>query len=169
MGKRYQNLITEGMHERIDGTKTETDEGDSTEFLRVIFEQWSQCARERHQKRQRHEQETALKQRQIKDFTLANVTQRTNLSADLCKSRVVVSEAVVPKLPPVHVVDNATQVEPSPLAQTLQREWPSPRPSPHYDLKVWNVLGEIAREDETIRSPDMSPRVLSARSLNTIV
>merc|ERR1712190_110006 len=58
--KRYQNLITEGMTVGGENVAVKTDgedQGSNSEFIMMLFQQWHQCAKEKHQKREKNERE----------------------------------------------------------------------------------------------------------------
>merc|ERR1712050_197710 len=145
-----------------------------------------QCAKERHLKRQKQERERAQydkmmehwatkhkqtqakvhKRREMERIHLESITQRVPTapskpfeSNTVGKKRMGTSELRTPRLPAVVQKLESSDREPSQLRETMNKEWPCPRPSPHYDLKVWNILGELSVEDERIPSPPRSPRV----------
>lgn len=169
--KRYQGLINPAAMDAGDKVLTEA------EMISRVFQGWRKSAaaikhlryvryREKHQYRLMMDK-WVMKKREA----MARVEQKQHIEQDRLvavspfRARVdkppweptrLASKRslppVTPEVPPPPPANSATPD--SAMLLELLKEWPTPRPSPHYSLKIWGVLAD------NFESPGVSPSPL---------
>jgi len=156
--KRYQGMLNPETQDATEKVLTES------ELLHKVFELWHKAAEDQAHRRKANEKERvqyrqmmerwAEKKREALKQTQKRYDEEQRRLDAVCPHRQRCQQnnsswepkhrgrkAMEGQLPPV--APNFCSATPdSAQLVTLLKEWPTPRPSPFYDLKVWNVLAD---------------------------
>jgi len=187
--KRYQHLMDEGTGESSHCLPKGDDQSTGMEMLASVLREWRRWALEHRSQREKSRRERAQYERMMdhwmKKHHMSQEVVRRRADAEQRRARSLLLRIPEPWPPPPGGGAPAREVELTPdearaakaanagqeQLASLISDWPAPRLSPHYDLKVWKVLASLAGDDEpdppdrrTAWSRTGTPRISTPRS-----